>query len=139
MTKKKSSYEDLQGHIRKLKTPEIEVFKNQYNDKEYTVELSCPECTCICPKTGLPDFATIRLSYVPDKTCIELKSFKLYLIAFRDVGIFHENLVNKILEDVTKACQPRRAKVEGIVTPRGGIQTTVVAEYQRKRKTGDRS
>jgi len=133
---KKSSYEDLQGHIRVLKTPAIEVFKNQYSDKDYTVQLNCPECTCICPKTGLPDFATVNLTYVPDKTCIELKSFKLYLVAFRNVGIFHENLVNKVLEDIVKACKPRWAKVEGIVTPRGGIQTTVVAEYK---KTGRRS
>ena len=132
--KKKSSYEDLQKDIRDLVMPEIEVFKNQYADKDYTVQLNCPECTCICPKTGLPDFATINLSYIPDKMCVELKSFKLYLVAFRNVGIFHENLVNKILDDVVKACKPRWVKVEGIVTPRGGIQTTVVAEYKKKGK-----
>lgn len=131
--KNKSSYEDLQGHIRKLKTPVIEVFKNQYADKDYTVRLSCPEFTCICPKTGLPDFATVYLTYIPDKTCIELKSFKLYLVAYRNVGIFHENLVNKVLEDVVKACHPRWAKVEGVVTPRGGIQTTVSVEYKKKK------
>ena len=129
--KKKSSYEDLQGHIRDLKMPAIEVFKNQYADKEYTVELSCPECTCICPKTGMPDFAVIKLTYMPAKVCIELKSFKFYLVAYRNVGIFHENLVNKILNDVVKACAPRWAKVEGVVTPRGGIQTTVVAAYKK--------
>ncbi len=129
---KKNSYDDLQGHIRALKTPVIEVFKNQYADKDYTIQLHCPECTCICPKTGLPDFATINLTYIPDDVCIELKSFKLYLICYRNVGIFHENLVNKILDDVVKACKPRRAKVEGIVTPRGGIQTTVIVEYKRK-------
>jgi 7-cyano-7-deazaguanine reductase len=132
--KKKSSYEDLQGHIRTLKTPSIEVFKNQYADKDYTVELNCPECTCICPKTGLPDFATVKVSYGPDKQCIELKSFKLYLICFRDVGIFHENLVNKILDDIVGACRPRWAKVEGVVTPRGGIQTTVKAEYKKSKR-----
>ena len=131
---KKSSYDNLQKTIRSLKTPAIEVFKNQYAHKEYTVQLHCPECTCICPKTGLPDFATINLSYIPDKTCIELKSFKLYLVAYRNVGIFHENLVNKILDDVVKACKPRWAKVEGIVTPRGGIQTTVVSEYKKRKK-----
>ena len=129
---KKSSYEDLQGHIRTLKTPDIEVFKNQYADRDYTIELRCPECTCICPKTGLPDFTTVNLNYIPDKVCIELKSFKMYLIAYRNVGIFHENLVNKVLEDVVKACRPRWAKVEGIVTPSGGIQTTVVAEYKKR-------
>ena len=129
-----SNYEDLQGHIRKLELPEIEVFKNQYSDKDYTIDLNCPEFTCICPKTGLPDFGVIHLSYIPDKTCIELKSFKLYLIGFRNVGIFHENVVNKVLEDVVAACKPRWAKVEGIITPRGGIQTTVVSEYQGTKK-----
>jgi len=129
---KKSSYEDLQSTIRKLKMPAIEVFKNQYADKNYTIDLHCPEFTCICPKTRLPDFGVINLSYIPDQTCIELKSFKLYLIAFRNVGIFHENVVNKVLEDVVKICKPRWAKVEGIVTPRGGIQTTVVVEYKKK-------
>ena len=131
---KKSSYEDLQSHIRDLKTPTIEVFSNQYADKDYTIQLHCPECTCVCPKTGLPDFATINVTYIPDKVCIELKSFKLYLICYRNVGIFHENLVNKILDDVVKTCKPRRARIEGIVTPRGGIQTTVVAEFKKKRK-----
>ena len=128
----KSSYEDLQETIRELAMPDIEVFKNQYDDKNYTIDLHCPEFTCICPKTGLPDFAVINYSYIPDLTCIECKSFKLYLFAYRNVGIFHENLVNKILEDAVKACQPRWAKVEGIVTPRGGIQTTVVVEYKKK-------
>lgn len=127
---KKSSYEDLQTTIRPLKLPGIEVFKNQYSDKEYLVELNCPEFTCICPKTGLPDFGTIHVEYEPDKVCAELKSFKLYLVAYRNVGIFHENVVNKILEDFVRACKPRRAKVTGVVTPRGGIQTTVTAEYK---------
>ena len=135
MTKNKSSYEDRQEHIRELKTPPIEGWDNKYNDKDYAVYLSVPECTCICPKTGLPDFATIILTYIPNKVCVELKSFKLYLVAYRNVGIFHENLVNKILEDVVKASKPRWAKIEGVVTPRGGIQTTVVAEYKRKKSS----
>lgn len=130
---KKSTYEDLQSKIRKCKLPEIEVFKNQYSDKDYTIELHCPEFTCICPKTGLPDFGVINLSYIPDQTCIELKSFKLYLVGYRNVGIFHENVVNKVLEDAVKASKPRWAKVEGIVTPRGGIQTTVICEYSDKK------
>ena len=133
MKKKRSSYEDLQGHIRTLKTSEIEVWTNKYPDREYMVHLSTPECTCICPKTGLPDFATIKIDYSPGKSCIELKSFKMYIVAYRDVGIFHEHLVNKILDDFVKACRPRWAKVEGSVNPRGGITTTVVAEYLGKR------
>lgn len=132
--KTKSSYEDLQENIRSLKTPEIEVWKNKYPDRGYSIHISVPECTCICPKTGLPDFATINLTYSPAKTCLELKSFKMYIISYRNVGIFHEHLVNKILEDVVKACQPRWAKVEGVVSPRGGIQTTVTAEYRQKKK-----
>ena len=134
MPSKKSSYENLQKDIRSLKMPEIEVFENMYADKDYTIELQFPEFTCICPKTGLPDFATINIAYSPNKTCLELKAVKLYMVAFRNVGIFHENVVNKILEDIVKACRPKWAEVEVIVTPRGGIQTTVVAEYTSKRK-----
>ena len=133
MPKKKSSYEDLQKSIRKLKTPEIEVWKNKHTDRDYTVYLNTSECTCICPKTGLPDFATINVSYVPSKYCIELKSFKMYICFFRDVGIFHEHLVNTILDDIVKACKPKWARVEGLVAIRGGIKTTVIAEYKRNK------
>ena len=131
MKNKKSSYEDLQENIRGLKTPEIEVWENKYPDRDYTVHLSVPECTCICPRTGLPDFVTINVTYGPDKTCVELKSFKMYIISFRDVGIFHEHLVNKVLDDFVAACAPRWAKVEGAVSPRGGITASVVAEYKK--------
>ncbi len=129
---KKSSYEDLQQNIRQLKTPEIEVWSNKYADRNYTVNLEIPEFTCICPKTGLPDFAVIYISYGPDKVCIELKSFKLYFVSFRDVGIFHEHLVNRVLDDFVKACKPRWAKIKVVMNPRGGIATTVEAEYKRK-------
>jgi len=129
--KKKNSYENLQKNIRSLKTPRIEVWTNQYPEREYSIHLNIPECTCICPKTALPDFLTINVDYSPNKTCLELKSFKMYIISFRDVGIFHEHLVNKILDDIVKASHPRWAKVEGIVNSRGGIQTTVVADYNQ--------
>jgi len=132
--KKKSSYEGLQGQVRKLKTPEIEVWENQYADRDYVVDLEVPEFTCICPKTGLPDFAEIHLSYVPDKVCLELKSFKMYIVAYRNVGIFHEHLVNKILDDVVKACKPRYLKIEAVMNPRGGITTVVTSEYPKKTK-----
>ena len=131
---RKSSYEDLQNKIRQLKTPAIEVWDNKYTDREYVVSLTIPEFTCICPKTGLPDFATIKIDYAPAKSCVELKSFKMHLIFYRDVGIFHEHLVNKILDDFVKACQPRWAKVIVDMNPRGGIQTIVAAEYRSKRK-----
>ena len=131
----KSSYEGLQGKIRQLKTPVIEVFANQYPDREYTIALSIPEFTAICPKTGLPDFATINITYAPSKTCLELKSLKMYTIFYRNVGIFHEHLSNKILDDIVKACRPRWAKVEAIMNTRGGIDATVTAIYKKARNS----
>ena len=127
--RRNSSYEGLQKKVRSLKTPKLDVWKNQYPDKEYTITIDIPEFTCICPKTGLPDFALIKIEYSPDIYCIELKSLKLYTIFYRNIGIFHEHAVNKILEDFVKACKPRWAKVTGIFNPRGGIGTTVNAQY----------
>ncbi len=131
---KPSSYEGLQKKIRQLKTPDIEVWENQYSDRDYVVEMEIPEFTCICPKTALPDFATIYVCYKPAKVCLELKSFKMYLISYRDVGVFHEQLVNKLLDDLVKACQPRWMRVEVVMNPRGGIATTVSAEYGKSKK-----
>jgi len=130
--KKKSSYEGLQSNVRGLKTPEIEVWQNEYADKVYTINLDIPEFTCICPKTGLPDFATIRIEYSPLKFCVELKSFKMYTIFFHNVGIFHEHLINKMLEDFLRQVSPRWIKITGIFNPRGGITTTVSREYKAK-------
>jgi len=129
---KRSAYEGLQENIPKLKTPEIEVWLNQYKDKIYTINMEIPEFTCICPKTGLPDFAVIRLEYSPSKFCVELKSFKMYTIFFRNIGIFHEHLVNKMLEDFVSAVKPRWIKITGAFNPRGGITTTVSREYKAK-------
>ncbi|MDI6606139.1 MAG: preQ(1) synthase [Candidatus Omnitrophota bacterium] len=128
---KNSSYEGLQQNIRKLKAPKIEVWRNQYPDKIYTIKLEIPEFTCICPKTGLPDFALIIIEYSPQDCCVELKSFKMYTIFYRNIGIFHEHLVNKMLEDFTAACRPRWARISAEFNPRGGIKTTVVREYKR--------
>ncbi len=111
--------------------PEIEAWPNQYKGYEITIEI--PEYTAICPKTGLPDFGTIRLRYMPDKACLELKSLKLYIHAYRNVGIFYENAVNRILKDFATACKPSWARIRGDFTPRGGISTSVEAEYGRKR------
>ena len=130
--KNKSSYEGLQKNIRELKTPRMEVWKNQYPDKIYTINLEIPEFTCICPKTGLPDFAVIRIEYSPDKYCVELKSFKMYTIAYRNLGVFHEHLINKITEDFVKFSKPRWVKITGEFNPRGGIKTTVIREYKRR-------
>lgn len=126
-----SLYEGLQKNIRRLKTPAIEVWENKYPDKEYTVQLEIPEFTCICPKTGLPDFATIKIEYSPHKYCIELKSLKMYAIFYRNLGIFHENAVNKILEDFIRSAKPRWVKITGEFNPRGGIKTTVIREYKK--------
>jgi 7-cyano-7-deazaguanine reductase len=129
-----SSYEGRQKNIRGLKTPKLEVWKNQYQDKLYTICLDIPEFTCICPKTGLPDFALIKIEYSPGKFCIELKSLKMYTIFYRNLGIFHEHVVNKILEDFVRVVKPRWAKITGEFNPRGGITTTVVREYKRTLK-----
>ncbi len=128
--KNNSSYEGLQSGVRKLKTPQIEVWKNQYPDKNYTIFLEIPEFTCICPKTGLPDFAVIKIEYSPKAYCVELKSFKMYTIFFRNIGIFHEHLANKILEDFVAAVKPRWAKITSAFNPRGGISTVVTREYK---------
>jgi len=129
---KVSSYEGRQKNIRALKMPDIEVWENQYSDRDYVVDLSIPEFTCICPKTALPDFALIKVSYKPARVCLELKSLKLYLVAYRNVGIFHEHLVNKLLDDLVKACHPRWMRVEVIMNPRGGIGTTVAAQHPQR-------
>ncbi len=129
-----SSYEGLQKKIRLLKTPEIEVWENQYADRDYMIHLEIPEFTCICPKTGLPDFAIVHVDYRPSKDCLELKSLKMYTLFYREVGIFHEHLVNKLLDDMVKACQPRWMKVVVKMNPRGGIYTMVEAEYKGKKR-----
>ena len=131
---KKSMYEGLQNDIRNLKTPVIEVWKNQYNDKTYTISIRTDEFSCICPKTGLPDFADISIEYIPDKYCIELKSFKLYLVFFRNIGIFHEHLTNKVLDDIVNACKPRYARITTVFKSRGGIGTTVNRIYEKNKR-----
>lgn len=127
-----SSYDDLQAHIRDLKSPQIETWENQYSDRDYTIEITNLEFTTVCPKTGLPDFATITITYVPDKHCIELKSLKEYFLFFRDVGIFHEHLVNKVLEDFVRACQPRTAEILGDFNIRGGMKTVIRTSYLKE-------
>lgn len=127
-----SAYDGLQHHIRQMETPKIETWENEYDDRDYTVEITNQEFTTICPKTGLPDFASIRITYVPDECCVELKSLKEYFLSFRDVGIFHEHLVNKVLEDFVAACNPRRIEVEGDFNIRGGLKTVVRTSYNRR-------
>lgn len=114
----------------------LEVFPNPTPNREYDIQFECPEFTCICPRTGQPDFATIRIRYVPDKLCVELKSLKLYLWSYRNEGAFHEKVTNQILDDLVKATQPRRMRVEGDFLVRGGIHTVVTATYEKENKKG---
>jgi 7-cyano-7-deazaguanine reductase len=128
--KRKGRYEGLQDNVRVLDLPAVDVWDNKYSDKEYIVRFETAEFTCICPKTGLPDFAHMYVEYSPRKKCLELKSFKEYMMAYRDIGIFHEHVVNRILSDLVKACSPRGMKVKGVFNTRGGITTTVEAEWK---------
>ena len=111
----------------------LESFRNRHPGRDYEIVHTCPEFTALCPKTGQPDFATIRIRYVPDQRCVELKSLKLYLQGYRDQGIFYEDVTNVILDDLVAALQPRRISVEGDFRTRGGISSVVRAEYQAPR------
>ena len=111
--------------------PEIETFPNQYPG--YTIEIAMPEFTSVCPRTGLPDHGTLTLEYVPDKRCLELKSLKMYMLAYRDVGIFQENAVNRFLRDIVAAAKPVSAAVTGEFSPRGGVHTKITAKWSKRR------
>ena len=112
--------------------PEIETWPNQFRD--YEIEIDLPEFSSVCPKTGLPDFGRLQLRYVPDKVCLELKSYKMYLLAYRNIGIFQENVVNRVLQDVVAAAKPVSATVIGDFAARGGLTTLVTATYQRAKR-----
>jgi 7-cyano-7-deazaguanine reductase len=107
----------------------LETFPNPNPERDYVIRFECPEFTCLCPKTGQPDFATIHVEYVPDALCVELKAWKLYLWSYRGEGAFHEAVTNRILDDLVAATRPRRARVEGDFKIRGGIHTVVIADY----------
>jgi len=108
----------------------LEVFDNPNPERDYTIRVRIPEFTCLCPKTGQPDFATLLLEYVPDSQCIELKSLKIYIWSYRDQGAFHEAVTNKILDDLSTACSPRYMRVTAEFNVRGGLYTNIVAEYR---------
>ena len=107
----------------------LETFPNPHPKREYEVEFTCPEFTCVCPMTGQPDFATLTITYVPDRRCIELRSFKYYLLGFRNRGIFYEDVVNEVLDDIVAAVQPRELVVTGEFNVRGGIAARVTAHH----------
>lgn len=115
----------------KARLPEIETWENQY--RGYEIVIAIPEYTSVCPRTGLPDFGTITLRYMPAARCLELKSLKQYILAYRNLGIFYENAVNRILEDVVRACRPKWAVVTGEFTTRGGMRATIEARFPRRR------
>lgn len=131
----KRSYSD--EHARagtRAPLPEIETWPNQYPG--YEIEIAVPEFTSVCPKTGLPDFGKLTLTYTPHRKCLELKSLKMYLLAYRSLGIFNENVVNRFLRDVVEAAAPVSAKVVGEFTPRGGLQCKVTATWTNTKKAG---
>ncbi len=107
----------------------LEAFENPRPGRDYEIQFECPEFTCLCPRTGQPDFATMRIRYVPDRRCVELKSLKLYLWAFRSAGHFHEAVTNQILDDLVSLLAPRRMTVEGAFNVRGGIRTVITASH----------
>ena len=115
---------------------DLETFPNPQLDRDYTISIEIPEFTCLCPRTGQPDFATLKLEYVPDKACIELKSLKLYIWSFRDQGAFHEAVTNQILDDLVGALEPRYMRLEARFNVRGGLHTTVRAEHRKTGWTG---
>ena len=108
----------------------IDTFENPKETRDYSIKISLPEFTCLCPKTGQPDFAKLFLEYIPDKKCVELKSLKMYIWSFRDEGAFHEAVTNRILDDLVKAANPRYMKLKAIFNVRGGVYTTVVCDYK---------
>jgi 7-cyano-7-deazaguanine reductase len=110
----------------------LETFANPTPQRDYRIHMEIPEFTCLCPKTGQPDFATLVLDYVPDRLCVELKSLKLYVWSYRDQGAFHEAVTNRILDDLARATKPRYMKLEARFNVRGGITTTVIAEHRKK-------
>ncbi|MGH2399306.1 MAG: preQ(1) synthase [bacterium] len=109
----------------------LETFPNPRPGRNYEIDIRCPEFTSVCPKTGLPDFGEIRITYTPDRTCLELKALKYYMVEFRDKGIFYEAVANQILDDLVAVCQPTRMTVVGDFSVRGGIKTSVTAIYQK--------
>ena len=118
-----------------LPSKDLETFDNPQPERDYTVRIRVPEFTCLCPKTGQPDFATLLFEYVPDKLCVELKSLKLYVWAFRDQGAFHEAVTNAILNDLVQLIEPRFMRLTADFNVRGGIYTTVVAEHRAENWT----
>lgn len=129
MSQKSPTYKDRQNDVRTMELLALEVVDNEYSDRDYEISLDITEFSCVCPKTGLPDYATFDIVYVPDETIVELKSLKLYLTGYRNIGIFHEHVINRISDDIIAACSPRALHIAGHFNTRGGIDTTVSRDY----------
>jgi 7-cyano-7-deazaguanine reductase len=127
---KTSDYQPHQKKFLAAKLPDLEVVDNHYSQRDYLIHFEIPEFTCVCPRTGLPDFAILRVDYVPAKKLVELKSLKLYINGYRNIGVFHEHVANKVLDDLVAALKPRRARLEADFNIRGGIHTVVTADYR---------
>lgn len=131
--KRESKYTEKEAKAGlKEKLPFLETFSNQFSDYEIRIEV--PEFTSVCPKTGLPDFGFLEIRYIPDRLCLELKSLKMYLLGYRNLGIFYENAVNRILEDIVDACRPVQVTVIGEFNPRGGMKSIVEAHFPKGKK-----
>lgn len=111
---------------------QLETFDNAYPGRKYIIQINCPEFTSVCPKTGQPDFGTIRISYIPNEKCLELKALKYYMQSYRNQGIFYEMVTNKILDDLVAACEPQWMRIEGDFSPRGGISTIITVTHGDK-------
>jgi 7-cyano-7-deazaguanine reductase len=127
---KKSVYQLFQKKFPAQSLPELEVVDNHYSDRDYVIRFEIPEFNCVCPKTGLPDFATLTVEYVPAKKLVELKSLKLYINAYRNLGVFHEHVANRVLDDLVKATKPRKMRLSADFNVRGGIHTVVKSGYR---------
>tara|TARA_B100000809_G_scaffold189747_1_gene188284 strand:- start:110 stop:469 length:360 start_codon:yes stop_codon:yes gene_type:complete len=108
---------------------DLEVVENKFSDRDYIIKVSIPEFSCVCPRTGLPDYAVIDIHYIPNKYIVELKSLKLYIVGFRNIGVFHEHVTNKIMDDFRKASSPKKIEIWGRFSPRGGINTVVESRW----------
>jgi 7-cyano-7-deazaguanine reductase len=138
-TKRRNMKEYTDKHARsgiEAPLPNLECFRNQF--KNYEITISIPEYTSVCPRTGIPDFGTITIRYIPDEWCVELKSLKMYMLAYRNLGIFYENAVNRILRDLVKACKPVQAMVTGEFNVRGGMRSVIEASYPSKNRSKKR-
>jgi 7-cyano-7-deazaguanine reductase len=129
---KPSAYQAVQKNYQDATLPDLEVVDNHYSDRDYVVHFEIPEFNCVCPKTGLPDFATLVIDYVPAKKLVELKSLKLYINAYRNLGIFHEHVANKVLDDLVAATRPKKMRLSADFNVRGGIHTVVTSNHKWK-------